>query len=85
MIVLLFADEGLGLFLSTFMSAIVCLYCFIFLAILGSSILWIVMLVDCLTRKDYQNPDDKLLWAIVILLTHALGGIIYYFMVKRKK
>ena len=83
--VLLLSDEGLGILLSSFMSAIVCIYCFLFLVAIGISVFWVMMLVDCLTRKDYQNPDDKLLWAIVILLTHVLGAIIYYFMIKRKK
>ncbi len=53
---------------------------------LGSLVLWVWMLVDCLSRKDEDFPgggaNDKLIWALIIILTNALGALIYLVMVK---
>jgi len=46
-------------------------------------ILWIAMLIDCLKRK-FKNETDKIVWALVIILTGLIGAIIYYFVVKKK-
>ena len=47
---------------------------------LALTVFWIWMLVDCLTSAMPTN--EKILWAVVIVLTHALGALIYFF-VKR--
>jgi hypothetical protein len=44
-------------------------------------VFWIWMLVDCLTNESLQGTD-KLIWVLVILLAHAVGALIYYFVVK---
>jgi hypothetical protein len=36
------------------------------------------MLVDCATRESSQG-NDKIVWAIIILLTHWLGAAVYFF------
>ena len=48
---------------------------------IGGTIFWIWMLVDCLQRRF----KDKLIWVIVLIFTHLLGAILYYFLVKSKK
>jgi hypothetical protein len=45
---------------------------------IGGTVLCIWMLINCLADEPPQQ-NDKLVWAIVILLTHALGGLIYLF------
>jgi uncharacterized membrane protein YphA (DoxX/SURF4 family) len=45
-------------------------------------IFWAWMLVDCLTRKKFE---DKLVWVLVLILLNILGAILYYFLVKSKK
>jgi hypothetical protein len=40
------------------------------------TVLWIWMLVDCLTKEPSQG-NDKLVWTLVILLTHWIGALIY--------
>jgi hypothetical protein len=40
------------------------------------TILWIWMLVECLTRESSEG-NDKLVWVLVILLTHWVGALIY--------
>ena len=39
---------------------------------------WIWMLVDCATKEPSQG-NDKLIWILVIIFTHWLGALIYFF------
>jgi hypothetical protein len=42
------------------------------------SIFWIIELID-VARREFPDPNTKILWLLVILFTHTLGAIIYYF------
>ncbi len=55
------------------------LLCFLFPLLLGvlGTVFWIWMLVDCLIKESSEG-NDKIIWALVILLTHFLGALIYY-------
>ena len=44
--------------------------------------IWIWMLVDCLTRE--RDPQQRLVWALVIGLTGIIGALIYM-IVRRPK
>lgn len=66
-------DVGAGFAIAWF----VCLLAFILFG-LAATIFWLWMLVDCLA-KEPSAGHEKLLWAIVILLTHGLGALLYYF------
>jgi prolipoprotein diacylglyceryltransferase len=43
-----------------------------------ATIFWIWMLVDCATKEPSQG-NDKIIWILVIVLTGALGALIYFF------
>ena len=43
---------------------------------IGGTILWIWMLIDCAT-KEPSNGNDKIIWILVIALTHWIGALIY--------
>ena len=43
---------------------------------LGGTVLWIWMLIDCATKESSEG-NDKLIWILVIVLTHLLGALIY--------
>jgi hypothetical protein len=47
---------------------------------LALSVFWVWMLVDCLSSS--MPSSEKLLWFLVIFLTHIIGAILYYFMVR---
>jgi glucan phosphoethanolaminetransferase (alkaline phosphatase superfamily) len=47
------------------------------LGILGT-IFWIWMVIDCATNKKLRD-DQKVIWLLVIIFTHLIGAIIYYF------
>ena len=40
------------------------------------TILWIWMLVECLTRESSEG-NDKLVWVLIIVLAHWIGALVY--------
>ncbi|TET19247.1 MAG: PLDc_N domain-containing protein [Candidatus Cloacimonadota bacterium] len=46
------------------------------------------MLIDCIKREEEDFPsmgdNTKLIWILIVVLTQWIGGLIYFFMVKRK-
>ncbi len=56
----------------------------LFLIVGGAgTILWIWMILDCAT-KEKSEGNDKLIWILVIVLTHWVGALIYL-LVRRPK
>jgi phage-related holin len=43
---------------------------------IGGTILWIWMIVDCAT-KEKSEGNEKVVWILVIVLTHWIGALIY--------
>lgn len=50
---------------------------------IATTAFWIWMLVDCLT-KVRSDGNDKLIWALVIILAHGPGALIYFFVQRPK-
>ena len=42
------------------------------------AIFWIWVLVDCLTKESSEG-NDKVAWALFILLVPPIGALLYYF------
>ncbi len=73
----MYSDIGLLIFFLVF--------CLIYLfIIIGGMAVWIWALIDSIRRDNYQNEDEKIIWVIVIGITGFIGGIIYYFAVRRR-
>lgn len=53
------------------------------LAVLGT-IFWIWMLIDCAT-KEPSTGTDKIVWVLIIALTHLLGAALYFFVRRPKR
>lgn len=47
------------------------------ISILGTAF-WIWMIVDCATNEP-QGNDNKIVWILIIVLTHFIGALIYFF------
>jgi len=64
-------------------AALLPLLIFIPLMLVGLSLMvfWVWMLVDCATKEPSQG-NDKIVWILVIALTHWIGALIY-FLVRR--
>ena len=43
------------------------------------SAFWVWMLIDC-AKRDFK---DKIVWILIIVFTHFLGAILYYYIVKK--
>lgn len=52
--------------------------CLIGLIALLGTIFWIWMIVDCATNEPSEG-NDKVIWLLVIILTHFIGALIYFF------
>ena len=63
------------------------LWIFLFLLMIGagiaSMVFWIFMIVDC-AKRDFKSDNDKVVWIILLAMTHVLGATIYYFVIKKK-
>jgi hypothetical protein len=59
------------------MPAIFFFLVFFLLGVIGT-VFWIWMLIDCASNESDQG-NNKIVWIIIILLTHLLGAMIYYF------
>ncbi len=46
--------------------------------VLLAMVFWIWMLVDCAT-KEPSAGNDKMIWILIIVFTHWIGALIYYF------
>jgi len=58
-------------------------YLFICVFFVVAMVFWIWMIVDVLTNEP--SGDDKIVWVLVVILTHWIGATIYYFVRKRKR
>lgn len=48
---------------------------------IGGTILWIWMLIECITKESSEG-NDKIVWLLVILFLNSLGALVY-FLVRR--
>lgn len=54
---------------------------FMILSIVGT-FFWMYMLIDCSTQETSQN---KMMWIVMIVVTHWIGALIYYFYQRPKQ
>lgn len=45
---------------------------------IAAFVFWLVMLIDAI-RREFSNPNDKVLWIVLMVIFGILGAIIYYF------
>ncbi len=58
-------------------------FSFFGIGILGT-VFWLWMLIDCATKEPSEG-NDKLIWIIVIIFTHLLGALVYFFVRRPKR
>lgn len=54
------------------------IFCCFGLVIILGTVFWIWMIVDCATNEP-AGDNNKIVWILVIVLTHLLGAAIYFF------
>jgi Phospholipase_D-nuclease N-terminal len=52
-------------------------FVFVLIAVAGT-VFWIWMIVECATKEPNQG-NEKIVWILVIIFTHWIGALIYYF------
>jgi hypothetical protein len=45
---------------------------------IGGTVFWIWMIIDCATNEPSEG-NEKIVWILVIVLTHWIGALISYF------
>ncbi|GCF09859.1 PLD nuclease N-terminal domain-containing protein [Dictyobacter arantiisoli] len=70
------AGLGMGIFLG--------FYCLFGIVAILATVFWIWMLIDCI-KNEPSDSNDKIVWIIIIVFTHVIGAIIYYFMRRRPR
>lgn len=56
-----------------------CFVPFFFIIAIGGTAFWIWMLVDCASNEPSDSgSNDKIVWILIIVLTHWIGGLIYF-------
>jgi hypothetical protein len=48
------------------------------------TLFWLWMLIDCATKEPSEG-NDKLIWIIIIVFTHVLGALVYFFIRRPKR
>ncbi len=56
---------------------------FVLLLLALPTAFWIVELVDA-ARRQFPDQSVKVLWLVVILFTHFVGALVYYFVGKKQ-
>ena len=57
----------------------------VFLLFVAAAIaFWVWMLVDCLKNNGLVG-NEKIIWVLVLVFTHFLGAIIYFFLGRPKR
>jgi hypothetical protein len=49
-----------------------------FLLMFAGTIFWIWMIVDCV-QNEPATGNDKIVWLLLLLFTHFVGAVIYFF------
>ena len=49
---------------------------FVLAVSIGTTIFWIWMIIDCVTKEPSEG-NDKLIWILIIVLTNWIGALIY--------
>ncbi|WP_350343859.1 PLD nuclease N-terminal domain-containing protein [Proteinivorax tanatarense] len=65
------------------------LFSFLIIGTIGiiGTVFWIWALIDVAKTptEDFKNPNDKLLWILIVVLAHFVGAIIYFFVGRKQK
>lgn len=55
------------------------MFTFLFIGLaIAFTIFWIMMIIDCV-QNEPSTGNDKIVWLLLLIFTHGLGAMIYYF------
>ncbi len=50
-------------------------------ATIAMFVFWLLALIDC-TKRNFPDPNAKIIWILVIVFTGIIGALIYHFVGK---
>lgn len=50
----------------------------------GFTIVWIIAIVD-IAKSEYKNPNDKIVWLLLVVLLPLFGVILYFILGRDQK
>ena len=50
----------------------------VIVGMIGGTIFWIFMIVECATKED-DTGNTKIVWIIILVFTHIIGAMLYCF------
>jgi len=59
------------------------LVCFGVAIATAATVFWIIEIVD-VVRRQFQDPLLKIAWLLIIVFTHLIGALIYFFIGKQQ-
>lgn len=62
---------------------VILLLAIVALLFLLPTVFWIAEIVDVL-RRNFYEPNNKIIWLLVVILLHFVGATIYYFVGKEQ-
>ena len=74
--------EAIGINLPALVFEIISLSMILILTI--GSIFWVWMIIEAAT-KEASEGNDKITWIIIIVFTHVLGALLYFFVRRPKR
>ena len=57
-------------------------YGLVILLALFSFVFWIIELID-VAKRQWAEPNTKMLWLLVVVLGHGIGALVYYYVGKQ--
>lgn len=88
-------DYGIGEgLLMTLSSSVMCFAWLVPIVVAAASlVVWVVALADVLqrapqdfpnVRQGYADPNERLIWMLLVIVLGTLGALLYYLMVMRR-
>jgi len=56
---------------------------FVIVFILLPTIFWLTQFIDVL-RRHFPEPNTKIIWVLVVIFTHFIGALVYYFVGRKQ-
>lgn len=54
----------------------------LFAAIALMFLFWILMIIDA-AKREFKDPNERVVWVLILVFLQILGAVIYYFIIKR--
>lgn len=72
-----------GLFFTAFFGVFFMVWLLALVLGIASTVFWIVELVDA-CRREFPDQNTKLVWILVLIFSHGVGALVYYFVGKNQ-